>query len=116
MAKENFYATGYAKNYAEFEPVELDSTPQTRTVFEGHMSDKGIGGNIIRYRLGKDGKAELIKQDFKNIEPGDGVKTSLVTVRLTSWLIRFLNLTRFVQKAGLLLEYRSIVLLDRMIS
>lgn len=77
MAKENFYTTGYAKNYAEFEPVELDSTPQTRTVFEGHMSDKGIGGNIIRYRLGKDGKAEPIKQDFKNIEPGDGVKIKL---------------------------------------
>lgn len=77
MTKENFYTTGYAKNYAEFEPVELDSTPQTRTVFEGHMSDKGIGGNIIRYRLGKDGKAEPIQQDFKNIEAGDGVKIKL---------------------------------------
>lgn len=41
------------------------------------MSDKGIGGNIIRYRLGKDGKGEPIKQDFKNIEPGDGVKIKL---------------------------------------
>jgi len=77
MAKEDFYTTGYAKNYAEFEPVELDSTAQTRTVFEGHMSDKGIGGNIVRYKLGKDGKVEPIKQDFKNIEAGDGVKIKL---------------------------------------
>lgn len=77
MVKENFYTTGYAENYAEFEPIELDSTPQTRTVFEGHMSDKGIGGNIIRYKLGKDGEDEPIKQDFRNIEVGDGVKIKL---------------------------------------
>ena len=36
-----------------------------------------ICGNVIRYKLGKDGKAELIKQDFKNIEAGDGVKIKL---------------------------------------
>lgn len=78
MAKEEFYTRGYADNYAEFDdPIELDSTSTTRTVFQAHMSDKGIGGEIVRYKLGPDGKSEPIKQNFNNISAGDGAKIKL---------------------------------------
>lgn len=78
MAKEEISTTGYAKNYAEFdEPIELDSTTTTKTVFRAHMSDRGVGGEIIRYKLGLDGKNEDIKQNFNSIPAGEGVKIRL---------------------------------------
>ena len=84
MAKENIYATGYAKNFAKFDdPIELCSTSTTKTVFEAHMSDKGIGGELIRYKLGADGKTEPIRQDFRNMKAGDGVKIELSSDAIT---------------------------------
>ena len=91
MTQEVLYTKGYAQNYAECEPVELESTPQTRTVFQGHISDKGVGGDIVRYKLGKDGKNEPIKQDFRNIEAGDGAKIKLSNSAVKKLLDTFLK-------------------------
>ncbi len=101
MAKEEFYTRGYADNYAEFDdPIELDSTSTTRTVFNAHMSDKGIGGEIIRYKLGSDGKNEPVKQNFNNIATGDGVKIKLSN-KAVSKLLAGIAKCEEIRKAGI---------------
>ena len=102
MARESFYTKGYADNYAEFdEPVELESTPQTRTVFQGHISDKGVGGDIVRYKLDKDGRNEPIKQDFRNIDAGDGVKIRLSSAAIIELLNAILKFDKIRSDGGI---------------
>ncbi len=102
MTRESFYTKGYADNYAEFdEPVELESTPQTRTVFQGHISDKGVGGDIVRYKLDKDGRNEPIKQDFRNIDAGDGVKIRLSSAAIIELLNAILKFDKIRSDGGI---------------
>lgn len=113
MAQEIIYTKGYANNYAECEPVELESTPQTRTVFQGHISDQGVGGNIVRYKLGKDGKAEPIKQDFKNIAVGDGVKVKLSNSAVKKLLDTILKFDKVRSDGGIAKGIQKYTLVDQ---
>lgn len=102
MAKEEFYTRGYTDNYAEFDdPIELSSTPTTRTVFQAHMSDKGIGGDLIRYKLGPNGEKEPVKQNFTHIKAGDGVKIELNNVAVSKLVEEILKYEEIRKKNGI---------------
>ena len=102
MGKEDYYTRGYADNYAEFDdPVELSLTPTTRTVFQAHMSDKGIGGELVRYKLGQNGKEEPIKQNFTHIKAGDGVKIELSSAAVSKLVEEILKYDEIRKKNGI---------------
>ena len=43
---------GIASGYSEMDDVVIESKPRTEIVLCPHMSDDGIGADLIRYRKG----------------------------------------------------------------
>lgn len=85
---ENIITTSIASQLWKASPVMLEETPTTRLCFEPRVSDKGIGGNLIRYKKAKNNCWEISKkEDFRKLQLNEGVFLDLNTSVLTKLLI-----------------------------
>lgn len=93
--------THYIKGgFASAGEIELHKTKTTRTVFRPAIHSGGVRGELVRQKIGKDGKwADSSDVDFRKAPPDSGVKIDLDTAG-TKLLSDKLNSLYTVQSKG----------------
>lgn len=83
------------------EPLVLDQTARTRTVFVGELHEGGVRGRLCRQKIGSDGNwLDINEVNFSQVAPDAGVKIELNT-EATGKLLRALGQLQALAEEGL---------------
>jgi hypothetical protein len=91
----------------------LEETPRTRTVFKAQIHDRGIRGDIYRYKKDNHGNCnELISADFRQLNENEGVKITLSTEAINILNQNFTKLKQLLDEQGVRYGENNFTIID----